>query len=73
MNTITLIVGIILAGPAPGSTNMNSNMATYQDIKSCTAAAQKVLEDNTHKPNVISVSASCTVLNADNALKSVLR
>ena len=73
MNTITLIVGIMLAGPTPGSSNMSNTMNTYADIKSCTAALQKTLEDNSRKPDVISVSATCAVFNGANLMKSALR
>jgi hypothetical protein len=57
MLSVTLTVGLIVAGATPGSSTMNS----YPDIKSCVAALQQELESD-NKPGVISVSGTCTVL-----------
>jgi hypothetical protein len=61
MLSVTLTVGVILAGATPGSSTMNSTTHYYPDIKSCVAELQQELESN-NKPGVISVSGACTVL-----------
>jgi hypothetical protein len=71
MNTVTLLVGVIVAG-SPGNSSTNTTTKAYQDIKSCVAALQKASEDDANKPDVISVNASCAVLNGSNALKSLI-
>jgi hypothetical protein len=62
MLSVTLTVGMIIAGATPGSTTMkNSTTHYYPDIRSCVAALQQELESDS-KPGVISVSGTCTVL-----------
>jgi hypothetical protein len=61
MNTITLVVGVILYGSTPGATTMNPKTSAYHDIKSCAAALEHELEAN-DKPDVYSVSGTCTLL-----------
>jgi hypothetical protein len=70
MNPVTLLIGVIVAGSVGNSTT-NTTTRTYPDIKSCAAALQTALEENSNKPDVISVSGTCTVLNGSNALKSL--
>jgi hypothetical protein len=59
MNTVTLVVGVILYGPA--APTMSSKTSVYPDLKSCASVLEHELEAN-DKPDFYSVSGTCTLV-----------